>query len=341
VRQFDLRSDTVTKPDEGMRKAIHDAEVGDDVYGEDPTVNQLQETAAKLMGKEAALFVTSGSMGNLIPIFLNCGRGNELLAHERAHILHYEMSSLAAIAGAMPVAVPGDKGILKPEQLELRLRPNDNHLPRTRMVEVENTHNLEGGNYYQLEELRDIAGFTKKHKLSLHMDGARIFNAAAGLGVPVTKIASFADTVTFCLSKGLGAPVGSVLCGSEKFIAEAHRVRKLLGGGMRQAGVLAAAGIYALENNVERLVEDHEHAKMIAAALADVEWASLDPADVKTNIIFFDTPNKPAEEVVAALAKRGVLTSALGEYSVRMVTSLAVTRKDVEKVCQAIRTTKG
>ena len=340
MKQYDLRSDTITKPSDGMRKAIHDAEVGDDVYGEDPTVNKLQEAAAKLMGKEAALFVTSGSMGNLIPIFLNCGRGNEILAHERAHILHYEMSSLAAIAGAMPVAVTGDKGILKPEQLELRVRPNVYHMPRTRMVEVENTHNLESGNFYQLDELRDVAAFTKKHRLSLHMDGARIFNAATALAAPVAKIAAFADTVTFCLSKGLGAPVGSVLCGSEKFIEEARRVRKLLGGGMRQAGILAAAGLYALENNVERLAEDHEHAQMIAAALAEVGWASLDPADVKTNIIFFDTPHRPADEVVAALGKKGVLASALGTYSVRMVTSLAVSRKDVEKVCQAIRDLK-
>ena len=340
MKQFDLRSDTITKPSEAMRKAMYEAEVGDDVYGEDPTINKLQETAAKLIGKEASLFVSSGSMGNLIPIYLNCGRGNEVLAHERAHILHYEMSSLAAVAGAMPVAITADKGILKPEQLELRLRPNAYDLARTRMVAVENTHNLEGGTYYQLDELKELAAFTKKHKLSFHMDGARLFNASVALGAPAAKIAGFVDTVTFCLSKGLGAPVGSMLCGPEKFIEEARRVRKMLGGGMRQAGILAAAGLYALENNVERLAEDHDHAKMLAAALGEVSWASLDPADVKTNIIFFDTPNNPAQEVVTALGKKGVLCSALGEYSVRMVTSLAVTHKDVEKVCQVIRALK-
>lgn len=340
MKPYDLRSDTITKPSDGMRKAIYEAEVGDDVYGEDPTINKLQEAASKLVGKEAALFVTSGSMGNLIPVYLNCGRGNELLAHERAHILHYEMASISAVAGAMPVAVPGDKGILKPEQLELRLRPLEYDLPRTRMVEIENTHNLEGGNYYQPEELRAVSAFTKKHRLSLHMDGARVFNAAVALGVPAAKIAAYPDTITFCLSKGLGAPAGSLLCGTEKFIAEARRIRKLLGGGMRQAGILAAAGLYALENNIERLAEDHEHAKLVAAALSDVGWASLDPADVKTNIIFFDTPNHPGAEIAAALAKRGVLCSALGTYSVRMVTSLAVSRKDIEKVCQIIRSLK-
>ncbi len=340
MKQFDLRSDTITKPSEGMRKAMYEAEVGDDVYGEDPTVNKLQETAAKLVGKEASLFVSSGSMGNLIPIYLNCGRGNEILAHERAHILHYEMSSLAAIAGAMPVAITADRGILKPEQLELRLRPNAYDLARTRMVAVENTHNLEGGTYYQLDELKELAAFTKKHKLSFHMDGARLFNASVALGAPAAKIAGFVDTVTFCLSKGLGAPVGSMLCGPAKFIEEARRVRKMLGGGMRQAGIIAAAGLYALEHNIERLAEDHEHAKMIAAALDEASWASLDPEVLKTNIIFFDTPNHPAQEVVAALAKKGVLCSALGDYSVRMVTSLAVTRKEVEKVCQVIRALK-
>jgi threonine aldolase len=213
-------------------------------------------------------------------------------------------------------------------------------MPRTRLVEVENTHNLESGNFYQLDELRKLAAFTKKHKLSLHMDGARLFNASVALGMPAAKISGFADTVTFCLSKGLGAPVGSVLCGSAKFIEEARRVRKLLGGGMRQAGILAAAGLYALENNIDRLAEDHEHARMIAAALSEVPWASLDAADVKTNIIFFDTPRNPGAEIATALAKKGVLCSALGEYSVRMVTSLAVTRKDVEKVCQVIRALK-
>ncbi len=337
MRLYDLRSDTVTKPSEGMRKAMYEAEVGDDVYREDPTVNRLEELAANMIGKEAALFVSSGSMGNLIPIFLNCGRGNEVLAHERSHILHSELSSLAAIAGAMPVAVQGDKGILKAAQLEPRVRPPDAYMPRTRMVEVENTHNLEGGNYYQVAELREVSAFAKRHRLSLHMDGARLFNAAVALGASAAKLAAFADTVTFCLSKGLGAPVGSMLCGTARFVEEARRVRKLLGGGTRQAGILAAAGIYALENNIERLAEDHEHARMIAETLAQVRWASLDVAEVKTNIIFFDAPDNPAAEIVEALAKHGILARALGEYSVRMVTSLEVSRADVDKICETIR----
>jgi len=334
---YDLRSDTITKPTEPMRKAMYEAEVGDDVYGEDPTVNKLQEMACKITGKEAALFVSSGSMGNLIPIYLNCGRGNEVLAHERAHILNNELASLAAIAGAMPVPVPGDRGILKPEQLELRVRPDIYYMPRTRMVEVENTHNAEGGNFYQLEELREVAAFAKKHRLSLHMDGARLFNAAVALDVAAAKITTFADTVSFCLSKGLGAPVGSLLCGAQKFIDDARRVRKMLGGGMRQAGVLAAAGVYALENNIDRLTEDHENARLIAEALVDAKWASLDIGSVRTNIIFFDTPNTTAAEVAAALEKKGVLCQPSAPYQIRMVTSLAISTKDAAKICQVIR----
>ncbi len=336
-RSFDLRSDTITRPSAGMRSAMADAEVGDDVYGEDPTVNRLQEMGAALLGKEASLFVSSGSMGNLIPIFLNCGRGGELLTHERSHILHYELGSLAAIAGAMPVAVPGRRGILREQELASRLRPAAYHLPQTRMVEVENTHNLEGGNFYRLEELEEVSAFAKKHALSMHMDGARLFNAAIASGVAAERLASLADTVTFCLSKGLGAPVGSLLCGSAEFIAEARRVRKLLGGGMRQVGVLAAAGIYALEHNIDRLAEDHEHARRIAGALAETRWAALDPNEITTNIIFFSTPGHPASRVVEALAQRGVRASTMGESSVRMVTSLEVSGSDTEEVCGIIR----
>jgi len=337
MKSIDLRSDTVTKPTAGMRKAMAEAEVGDDVYGEDPTVNRLQEMAAALVGKEAALFVTSGSMGNLIPLYLNCGRGGEVLAHEQAHILHYELASLAAIAGVMPVAVPGEKGILAESRLEPRVRPSAYLFPRTKMVEVENTHNLAGGNFYRLEELAEVRAFAERHSLSVHMDGARLFNASIASGVPAARLASFADTVTFCLSKGLGAPVGSMLCGSASFIAEARRLRKLLGGGMRQAGILAAAGIYAIENNIERLAEDHEHAGRIAGALAETRWAALDPREVRTNIIYFDTPRNPAADVVAALAREGVRTSATGGSSIRMVTSLDVGEGETEIVCGVIR----
>jgi len=337
MKSIDLRSDTITKPTEGMRKAMAAAEVGDDVYGEDPTVNRLQEMAAALVGKEAALFVTSGSMGNLIPLYLNCGRGGEVLAHEQAHILHYELGSLAAIAGVMPVAVPGEGGILAESELEPRLRPSTYLFPRTRMVEVENTHNRAGGTYYRIEELAAVSAFARRHALSMHMDGARLFNASIASGVSAERLASFADTVTFCLSKGLGAPVGSMLCGSAEFIAEARRARKLLGGGMRQAGILAAAGIFALENNIERLADDHDHARRIAGALAGTGWASLDPREVRTNIIIFDTPHNPASDVVAALEKEGVRTSPTGESSIRMVTSLEVDGSDTETVCEVIR----
>ena len=335
-REYDLRSDTITVPSEGMRKAMYDAEVGDDVYGEDPTVNLLQERAAELTGKAAALFVTSGSMGNLIPIFLNCGRGNEVIAHEGAHILHYELTSLASIAGVMPVAVPGDRGILRPELVEKRIRPDIYYMPRTRMIEIESTHNVAGGTCWSIEDLAAIGYLARKHHLSIHLDGARLMNASIAIEVAPAKICRFADTVTFCLSKGLGAPVGSVLCGSKEFITEARRVRKLLGGGMRQVGVLAAAGLYALEHNVERLAEDHANAKLIARALSEVAWASVDPDSIETNIIRFDTAETDAAHIVKELGKRGVRCSATGPTAIRMVTSLAVTAKDAEAVCTII-----
>ncbi len=336
-KHYDLRSDTVTVPSEGMRKAMYDAEVGDDVYGEDPSVNRLQEKAAELTGKAAALFVPSGSMGNLIPIFLNCGRGNEIIAHKEAHILHYEMASLASVAGAMPVAAPGERGILHPAIVEPLVRPDIYYMPRTRMIEIENTHNRAGGSCWSVDETEAIAHLARKRGLSIHLDGARIMNASIALGVAPSKLCGSADTVTFCLSKGLGAPVGSVLCGSREFVAEARRVRKLLGGAMRQAGVLAAAGLYALENNVERLADDHEHAKRIARALDEVSWASLDPDSVETNIVYFETPGVAASRVVGKLEKLGIRCGATGPHTIRMVTNLAVSTDDVDEVCAIIR----
>jgi threonine aldolase len=336
---YDLRSDTVTLPTSEMRKAISKADLGDDVYGEDPTVNRLQEMAAKITGKKAALFVPSGSMGNLIPIFLNCGRGNEVLAHERAHILHYEMASITAIAGAMPVPVIGDRGILTPDALTEKVRPGVYSMPRTAMVAVENTHNAAGGTCYTLQELKDIYDFAKKNDLKMHMDGARIFNAALAVEESAKRLCAQTDTVTFCLSKGLGAPVGSVLCGPQEFIDEARRIRKMLGGGMRQAGILAAAGIYALENNIERLAEDHANAKKLAEALYDCPWAEIDPVTIETNIVFFRT-SKDAETIAAGLKRKGILCGAPGPRLIRMVTNLGITTNDIDKVCTILRESK-
>lgn len=335
---IDLRSDTLTKPSEPMRRAMYDAEVGDDVFGEDPTAIRLQERAAEMTGKPAALFVSSGSMGNIIALYINCGRGGEVLAHEGSHIVEAELASPAAIAGVLPIGVPGRRGILEPEALIKRLRPGDYYMARVRMISLENSHNKEGGSCYSREGLREVASFAEKHELIVHMDGARVFNASTATGITVFEIAENVDTISFCLSKGLGAPAGSMLCGSKEFIEEARHVRKLLGGGMRQVGVLAAAGLYALENNVARLGQDHENAKALAAALAETSWAEIDPAAVETNILHFDTPHHRAEHVIAALESRGIRCFAPGDHSLRFVTHLDVSEDDCRQACEIIRT---
>ena len=335
-KYYDLRSDTVTMPSREMRRAMSKADVGDDVYEEDPTLKKLEEHAARITGKRDALFVPSGSMGNLIPLYINCGRGNEVLSQKNSHIFHYELSSAATIAGVTPVAVEGERGVLTPEELEKHLRPESNLMPRVKMVEAENTHNREGGTCYTYEELRAVSDFARKNDLSLHLDGARIFNASIATGVTVKRLASCADTITFCLSKGLGAPVGSVLCGSSRFIEEARRVRKMLGAGMRQAGVLGAAGLYALKNNVSRLEQDHTNARKIADTLAHTGWAEIDPGKVETNIIYFNTAGVDAQQVAGALKKRNVLCGPFGSHSIRMVTHLGISKEDTDAVCSII-----
>ena len=336
MKTYDLRSDTVTLPSPAMRKAMHDAEVGDDVYADDPSVNRLQEMAADLTGTEAALFVSSGSMGNLIPVYLNCGRGNELLIDSRGHIVQHELASCTAIAGALPVTIPTEKGLLDVSLLEGRIQPDIYYCQRTRMVELENTHNAAGGTFYPLATLRDIAGFARRRGLTVHLDGARLFNASIASAASVRDISACADTVTFCLSKGLGCPVGAMLCGRKEFIAEARRVRKMLGGGMRQAGIIAAAGVYALQHNIERLAEDHENARTIAEALAGTTWASLEAKDVPTNIIYFDTPGRDAGGVVKVLEGAGIRSGASGPHTIRFVTHLDVSREDARQVSQIV-----
>jgi threonine aldolase len=336
MTKYDLRSDTLTRPGKEMRKAMYIADVGDDVYAEDPTVNKLQEMAAKITGKKAALFVPSGSMGNLIALYINGGRGNEVLTHKNSHIMHYELSSVAAIAGVMPIAVEGENGILTPKELVKHLRPDIYYMSKVKMIEIENSHNKEGGTCYKLNDLKAVSEFAKKQNLKVHLDGARMFNASAATGIPVKKMCSFVDTVTFCLSKGLGAPIGSVLCGPEKFIAEARRTRKMLGGGMRQAGVLAAAGIYALENNIKALELDMENAKKIAKAISVVKWAKIDLETVETNILYFETYLK-ADIVVSALEKKGIICGAAGPNIIRMVTHLGISAEDTDSICRIIK----
>lgn len=336
MTKYDLRSDTLTRPNKEMRKAMYISDVGDDVYAEDPTVNKLQDMAAKITGKKSALFIPSGSMGNLIALYINCGRGNEVLTQKNSHIMHYELSSAAAVAGVMSIAVEGKRGILTPEELEKHLRPDIYYMSRVKMIEIENSHNKEGGTCYKLPELKAVSDFAKKNNLKVHMDGARMFNASAATGIPIKKMCSFADTVTFCLSKGLGAPVGSLLCGPEKFIAEARRVRKMLGGGMRQAGIIAAAGIYALENNVKNLVLDMENAKKIAKSLSVVKWAEIDLETVETNILYFSTSLK-ADIIVSALEKKGIICGAAGPNTIRMVTHLGISAEDTDEICLIIK----
>jgi threonine aldolase len=336
MKIYDLRSDTVTLPGPGMRKAMAEAEVGDDVYSEDPTVNRLQEMAADLTGKEAALFVSSGSMGNLIPIYLNCGRGNELLIESHGHSVQHELAGITAVAGSLPIMIPAARGILEPALLEPWIQPDIYYCARTRMIVLENTHNSAGGTFYPLATLQAVGEFARKKGLALHIDGARLFNAVAASGVQARTICAETDTITFCLSKGLGAPVGAMLCGTKDFIAEARRVRKMLGGGMRQAGIIAAAGVYALAHNIERLSEDHENAKAIARALAGTTWAKLDPLDVVTNIIYFRTPGRNAAAVVDALARQGILSGASAADQVRFVTHIDVSKDDTREIVRIV-----
>lgn len=330
---FDLRSDTVTKPTAGMRKAMAEAEVGDDVYFEDPTVNRLESMSAELTGKEAALFVTSGSMGNLIPLFLNAGRGTEVLTHSESHIMQHEVGAVSAIAGTMPVGIPAPRGLLTADILRPLIKPLEYDLARTAMIEVENTI---GGVCYGLEHLKGIRALADEHALVVHMDGARLLNATVATGIDVATFSAQADTVTFCLSKGLGAPVGSMLCGTKEFISKARVVRKLLGGGMRQAGILAAAGIYALEHHIDRLADDHAHAKVVAQALASTGWATIELADVETNIMFFSVGTVPGEQVARVFGRHGIRCSG-GGTSVRLVTNLDLSDADIEQVCTIIR----
>ncbi len=332
MKIYDLRSDTITNPTPAMRKAMAEAEVGDDVYREDPTVNRLEAMMSERLGKEAALFVSSGSMGNLIPLYLLAGRGSEVLAHSASHIIQHEIGAISAIAGAMPIGVNAPRGLLSAPILEPLIKPKAYDLAKTALIEVENTI---GGICYPLKSLQGIRELANRYNIAIHLDGARLFNAAVATGVDISHIAANSDTVTVCLSKGLGAPVGSLLCGSKEFIEEARQVRKLLGGGMRQAGILAAAGIYALEHNVGRLATDHQHAQEIASALRKSGWAKFELRDVETNIIFFQVEGQRGDKVVELLKERGILASASGDL-VRLVTNLNLSSKDIYEVCGII-----
>ncbi|MCX6018706.1 MAG: low-specificity L-threonine aldolase, partial [Chloroflexi bacterium] len=301
---IDLRSDTLTVPTPAMREAMAAAEVGDDVFGEDPTVNKLQEMAAQMLGQEAGLLVSTGTMGNLASILAHCGRGDELICGDQSHIFFYEQGGMAALASVQPRTLPNQPdGTLRLEDIAAAIRSDDQHFPITRLVALENTHNRMGGAVLTPEYVKSVADLAHSRGLKLHIDGARLFNAAAVLGVPVRELTQRADSVTFCLSKGLSAPVGSVLVGSREFVKRAHRARKVLGGGMRQAGVIAAAGVVALEQMTARMVEDHANARMLADMLAQVPGLVVDLARVQSNMVYFDlAPELPFD--AAELCRR-------------------------------------
>lgn len=321
-----------------MRQAMADAEVGDDVYGEDPTVNRLEERAAERFGREAALFVPTGTMGNQIAAKLHTRHGQEIICESRSHILDWEMAMVAAFSGCVPRTVVGERGILHWEQIQRAIAPKIYYRAPTGLVWIENSHNMAGGTVTPLPVLEEIWAGARAAGLPTHLDGARIFNAATAAGVHVAELTRGFDSVMFCLSKGLGAPVGSMLVGSRDFIAEARSVRKALGGGMRQAGILAAAGLLALEEMTERLSEDHAHARLLAESLAQMEGVEIDPATVETNIVIFHLKDKgDAAALVMALRAEGVLVSAVGPHAVRLVTHYDVSRTDCEGALHALR----
>ena len=321
---IDLRSDTVTQPSDEMRRAMADAEVGDDVYGEDPSINRLQERAADLLGKEAGLLMASGTMSNLVAALTHCQRGDEIVMGDQAHMFWNESAGASALAGAQIRLVPNDsQGRIDPDDLRGAIRPKGNvHMPPTTLVCLENTHNRCSGGVLTPEDTKRVADVAHAAGAQVHLDGARIFNAAVALEVPAKALVEDVDDVSFCLSKGLSCPVGSVLCGSQEFITRAHKWRKMVGGGMRQAGILAAAGLVALDSMVDRLAEDHANARRLAQGLANIEGISVDPDEIHTNIVIFEVDQAigTADQVINALAEEGVLVTYPGQQSLRMVT---------------------
>ena len=338
MRIIDLRSDTVTKPTEAMREAMAKAEVGDDVYGEDPTVNRLQDMAAGLLGKKAALFVPSGTMANQLAIRIQTQPGQEVIAESKAHIVRYEQGAAGALAGVQLHWVVGDRGIMGPEQIEAAIRPTDPHSIQTALICLENTHNSGGGTIYPLATIERIRTLASAHRIPMHLDGARLFNAVAATTLPPAAYAQHFETVSLCLSKGLGAPAGSLLLTNDPaLIDNAKRYRRMYGGAMRQAGILAAAGIYALDHHVGRLKDDHDNAKRLARKLQQISAITINPQHVDTNIVIFDVVGHklaPAA-IVAALKQEGVLINAIGGTSFRAVTHLDVSTRQIDMAADA------
>lgn len=339
LQPIDLRSDTVTKPTRAMREAMFTAEVGDDVYQEDPTVNRLEARAAEVFGKEAALFVPTGTMGNTIAIKLHTRHGEEVICDSRSHILNYELSMMAWFAGCVARPIDTARGILEWEQIARQIRPLGPHWAPTGLIVIENTHNMAGGTVYPLKTIREISKGAAERGLKVHMDGARIFHAATALGVTVADIAAPVGSVMFCLSKGLAAPAGSLLVGTRQAVDAGRLLRKRLGGGMRQAGILAAAGLIALDEMPKRLEEDHANARQLAQGLAAIPGIGVDPNAVQTNIVIFDVAatGLAAAELSKRLKERGVLMNGISATQVRAVTHCDVTTEDCVNAAEAVR----
>lgn len=337
---IDLRSDTVTLPTPKMMEAMSRAELGDDVYREDPTVNRLQRLAAEMLGKEDALFTASGTMSNLVAVLTHCGRGDEMIVGDQAHIFYYEVGGASALGGVHVRTVPNHRGALDPAEVEAAVRdPNNLHYPHTRLICLENTHNRCGGVALTPEQVEAVAAVAHRNGIKVHLDGARLFNAAVALGVAPARLVRECDSVNVCISKGLCAPVGSVLAGSREFIDQARRNRKMVGGGMRQAGGLAAAGIVALQEMVDRLAEDHANARVLAEGIADLPGVRVELDTVQTNIVVIELqrPGLSGAEFVRRMGERGVKVSPFDGQLVRMVTHYGITRSDVEKAIKVTR----
>lgn len=330
---IDLRSDTVTKPTEAMRAAMARAPVGDDVYGEDPTVNRLERMAAELLGKEAALFVPSGVMANQLAIRLHTQPGDEVIVERTSHVIRFEGGSASSLSGVQLCCVQGSRGILAPDAVAESIRSKDLHNPPTTLLCLEQTHNSGGGSIYPLETIHQLVEVARRHDMHAHLDGARLFNAVVATGVSAQAFAEPFDTVAFCLSKGLGAPIGSMIVANRARIAKLRRLRKVFGGGMRQVGIIAAAGIYALEHHIPRLKDDHANARRLATMLKAIPTVSVVPEEVETNIIIFQV-SKPAmstQELLAACKEEGVLLNAVGDHAFRVVTHLDISTQDIEE----------
>lgn len=339
MKTIDLRSDTVTLPTQAMREAIYNTELGDDVFGEDPITNRLEKIAAERMGKEAAMMVASGTMGNLVSVLTHCSRGEEVILGDLSHTFLYEAGGISAVGGIHPHTIANQyDGTMRLEDIEQAIRGSNVHFPRSRLICLENTHNRCNGSALTPEYTESVAKLAHERDLFVHLDGARIFNAAVALGVDVKELTCHTDSVSFCLSKGLSSPVGSIICGTSQFIAEARRNRKVLGGGMRQSGIIAAAGIEALEHMVDRLVEDHENARRLAEGIAKIPGLSLDLGKIHTNIVYFDIADKQfdAGTLVTQLAARAVKVLQVGPGRLRAVTHYGISTDDIDLVLAAI-----